>query len=378
MPSALEVAKQANKTYGVGTVEKGVRTHNSPRIPTGAFELDLALGGGIPMGRFTEIYGPESSGKTNLVLSLIRQAQHLYPDKYVVFFDAEGGLVGSWLKAWGIDTDRLLVINPDYAESIVDMAQKFIEADDVCMVVIDSLAAMTMTAEIEKSAEGAIVAGASMLIKKLMKKCGQAQNSRRKAFENGEVAIPPPALVCINQIMTKVGVMFGNPETTPGGHAPKFWAALRLRLYGKNVVDKKVSDIMPVCKATNVVIQKWKVPITAISADYEMVMVPHDGLGVGATKDWNFVEKAMRERGWLVKSKNSWLMFEEPYGTLLECRDRYYTDIDFKSKVRELLMITAKQETDLSAEGELPDEEESATQGPALPAHDPVTGEILD
>lgn len=362
---AMDVMKTAEKTYGKGTAGLGVRTYESVRCPTGIFELDLGLNGGMPYGKLIEIYGPESSGKTNLVLAVIKQLQHRHPGMYVVFIDVEGGLEGAWVKRWGIDPEFLIVVNPDYAEQAVDLAEKFINAEDVCGVFVDSLAAMVATAEIEKSAEGVIVAGNSQVVQKLVRKVGIALNTRRKAYENGETTLPPPMWVCVNQIRTQIGVMFGSPEKTPGGWAPKFWAALRIRCYGKNVVDKKVSAVMPVAKHTNIIVQKWKVPINATHIEYEMVMLAHDGLTTGQTKDWNLVEKRLKELGYLAKapgSKGGWEMFGETYQTLVDCREKYYADADFQATVRQGIIEMEKPDALISVEGELVLEDEVAPE----------------
>ncbi len=353
---AADLQAQYNKTYGKGTATRGVTVYQSLRLPTGIFEFDLGSGGGFPMGKISEVFGPESSGKTNLMLNACGQAQLLYPGSTAAIFDAEGGLEGKWMGNF-VNPDQTLVLRPDYAEAVVDMAEKLIEADDVSVVAVDSIAALVATAELEKSAEGQIMGGNSIVVQKLIRKLVAALNRANKAYENGTRPIPAPAVILINQIRHQIGVMFGSPEKTPGGFAPKFAAALRVRTYGRNIMDKKISDTMPIIKQTDAVIQKWKVPIVGNTIKYDMVTVAHKGLKVGETQAWNLVEKTLQSMGHLGKGPNGkgWVMFGEAYPTLLACREKFNADSEFRSK---LLMFLIEQALDaedsvILVEGEL-------------------------
>lgn len=211
MSSAKELMSKLKKEHGASVVTVGADGFvDYPRIPTGIFPLDLATGGGIPLGKCTVIYGMESSNKTNVTLKCIAEGQRMYPDKFAVFIDAENSLDTKWAEKLGVDVSRIMVVHPDYAEQAVDMIETFLYADDVFMVVLDSIAALTTQNEIESSAEKAVVGGASLVVGKLYRKVTVAQNQMSKS---GKI---PPAFVAINQVRTKIGVMFGDPECLRG------------------------------------------------------------------------------------------------------------------------------------------------------------------
>ena len=275
---------------------------NSDRIPTGLFPLDLALGGGFPRGRCSIIYGPESSSKTNIVLKAIASHQMLWPDKINVFFDIENSFDPDWAAQLGVQTDKLIVIKPGYAEQCVDMAESFLYSEDCGIVAIDSLAALVTTGELEASAEKGAFGGASMVTGKLARKTTLAL---QEAEKQGRY----PSLFYVNQTRFKMGVMFGDPETMPGGNAPRFQASMWLRVYGKNVMDKSVSDVMPVIKEVNFVLKKWKCPVLAASGKFEMATQAYGGLQIGQCDDFGTVseylktfgefEKADKGKGWI-------------------------------------------------------------------------------
>lgn len=354
MAGVNELMKGMNKTYGKGTVAEGVTTYQTPRLASGLFEFDLGTAGGFPIGKITEIFGPESSGKTNLAISACVEAQRAFPDRYAVFIDAEGGLEGKWMEKMGIDPSRLIVVRPDYAEAVVDMTEKFLEADDVSVVVLDSIAALVATAELEKSAESMIMGGNSIVVQKLIRKSVSALNRVNKAYDEKQREYPAPPLLLINQIRHQIGVMFGSPEKTPGGFAPKFAAAMRVRTYGKNIVDKKISNVMPIAKHTSAVIQKWKVPILGTAMEWEMVTIAHGDYVVRQTKAWNTVEKYLTAMGHLAKKpKSGYVMFEVDYPTLTACREKFNSDPDFRALVLTYLIEEGLKEGGLSVEGEI-------------------------
>ena len=186
-----------------------------PAIPTGALSLDIAVGvGGIPVGRVTEIYGPESSGKTTLALHIIAEAQKR--GGTAAFIDAEHALDVSYASRLGVDVDDLLVSQPDYGEQALEIAQVLISSNAVDIIVIDSVAALVPRAEIDGNVGDQHVGLQARLMSHALRKF------------TGILKRSNTALVFINQIRMKIGVMFGNPETTPGGNALKFYSSLRL------------------------------------------------------------------------------------------------------------------------------------------------------
>jgi len=208
---------QIDKQFGKGSIMR-LGTHRPeevPAIPTGALSLDIAVGvGGIPVGRVTEIYGPESSGKTTLALHIIAEAQKR--GGTAAFIDAEHALDVSYAKRLGVDVDDLLVSQPDYGEQALEIAQVLISSNAVDVIVIDSVAALVPRAEIDGNVGDQHVGLQARLMSHALRKF------------TGILKRSNTALVFINQIRMKIGVMFGNPETTPGGNALKFYSSLRL------------------------------------------------------------------------------------------------------------------------------------------------------
>ena len=184
-------------------------------IPTGVLALDAALGvGGVPRGRITEIYGPESSGKTTLMLSVIAQAQKL--GGTAAFIDAEHALDPSYAKKIGVDTDNLLVSQPDNGEQALDIVETLVRSNALDVVVVDSVAALVPKAEIEGEMGDSHMGLQARLMSQALRKLTAA------------VSKSNTALIFINQIRMKIGVMFGNPETTTGGQALKFYSTVRM------------------------------------------------------------------------------------------------------------------------------------------------------
>lgn len=345
MSSALDVFKKAQKDKGKAIGNVGGVFNDVERIPTGLFPFDLATGGGLPRGRCSIIYGPESSGKTNLVLLAIANYQRMYPDHWCIFFDVENSYDPKWAGVLGVNDKRIIVINPSYAEEVVDLCEQFLFAPDTGIVAIDSLAAMVTSQELSSSAEKANVGGAGLVVGKLVRKTTHAMSEAWKLKQF-------PTLIYVNQTTFKIGVMFGDPETMPGGVKPRFQANLWVRLYGKNINDPKVSKTMPVIKDTSFIIKKWKVPILSASGKFEMVTYPHSGFKPGETKDWNSVSQYLKDFDCLEKNGKGWEMLGEEYPTLEACKERIYTDKLFGMQVRQALIDRVMAKGELLAEGE--------------------------
>jgi recombination protein RecA len=184
-------------------------------VPTGSLALDIALGvGGIPRGRIMEIFGPESSGKTTLVYHLIAQVQRL--GGKAAFIDAEHAMDPTYAKTIGVNVDELLVSQPDYGEQALEISEMLVRSGAIDLVAIDSVAALTPRAEIEGEMGDSFVGLQARLMSQALRKLAGAVNRSNTA------------LVFTNQLREKIGVMFGNPEVTPGGRALKFYASVRL------------------------------------------------------------------------------------------------------------------------------------------------------
>ncbi|MHC4478816.1 MAG: recombinase RecA [Planctomycetota bacterium] len=211
------VIAQIEKQYGQGSIMQ-MDEHQYARIEgiaTGSLSLDIALGGrGIPRGRVTELYGPEASGKTTLALHVVANAQQA--GGVAAFIDAEHALDTTWAKRLGVDVSSLLVSQPDTGEQALDIAEMLIRSNSVDIIVVDSVAALTPRAEIEGDMGASHMGLQARLMSQAMRKLTAVINKSKTA------------LVFINQIRMKIGVMFGNPETTPGGRALKFYSSVRI------------------------------------------------------------------------------------------------------------------------------------------------------
>ena len=233
---ALQTAiAQIEKSYGKGTVMRlGDRPDmNVDAIPTGSLALDAALGiGGVPKGRIIEIYGPESSGKTTLALHILAQAQKMGGE--VAFVDAEHALDPVYAAALGVDTDNMLVSQPDTGEQALEITDALVRSGAVDAVVVDSVAALVPKQEIEGEMGDTFVGLQARLMSQALRKLA------------GTIAKTNCVVIFINQLRMKIGVMYGNPETTTGGNALKFYSSVRLDVRkvesikeGGNVIGNK-------------------------------------------------------------------------------------------------------------------------------------------
>ncbi|MDH7481760.1 MAG: recombinase RecA [Armatimonadota bacterium] len=229
---ALELAlSRIEKQFGKGAVMRlGEASRlNVSTISTGALALDIALGvGGIPRGRITEIYGQESSGKTTIGYHIIAEAQKA--GGIAAFVDAEHAVDATYARNLGVDVDSLLVSQPDTGEEALEIIDALVRSNAVDVVVLDSVAALVPKSEIEGEMGDSHVGLQARLMSQALRKIG------------GSVSKSNTAAVFINQVREKIGVMFGNPETTPGGRALKFWASVRLEV--RRVETLKVGNEM--------------------------------------------------------------------------------------------------------------------------------------
>jgi len=218
--AAIKIAmEQIEKQYGRGSIMRlGEKTDGKFRVealPTGSIALDLALGvGGIPRGRIVEIYGPEASGKTTIALSIIAEAQRR--GGQCAFVDAEHALDPAWAEVIGVQLDDLLMSQPDTGEQALEITETLIRSGAIDVIVVDSVAALVPRAELEGEMGDAVMGMQARLMSQALRKL------------TGAISKSKTILIFTNQIRQKIGVMFGNPETTPGGLALKFYSSVRL------------------------------------------------------------------------------------------------------------------------------------------------------
>jgi recombination protein RecA len=259
MQARIKVAlAQTEKEFGIGTVTilgKDAKPVKLKRKDSGSHLLNQILGGGYPEGRIIEVYGPESSGKTTVALHAVAMAQRLDPEKLALYVDAEHALDVNYAKALGVDLERFLLAQPDTAEEALKLVELWMEQDCVSIYVVDSVAALIPRAELEGEIGDNHVGTLARLMSMTMKKLARLTNKTNTVG------------IFINQLREKVGVMFGNPETTPGGRALKFYSSIRLDVRPM-ALEKK--DDNPYIRKTKIKAVKNKVHTPYLEAEVDI------------------------------------------------------------------------------------------------------------
>ena len=285
----LEMAKsQIERQFGKGAIMKlsDSSVRNVRAIPTGALALDLALGiGGLPRGRIVEIFGPESSGKTTLALHVVAEAQR--NGGVAAFIDAEHALDPIYAKALGVDVDELLISQPDTGEQALEIADMLIRSGALDVVVVDSVAALVPRAELEGDMGDTHVGLQARLMSQALRKLA------------GTINRSDTTAIFINQLREKIGVMFGSPETTPGGRALKFYASVRVDVRRIESIKQGTESIGNRVRAK---IVKNKVAPPFRVAEFDIMF------GEGISREGSLIDVAV-EHG-VVKKAGAWYTFD--------------------------------------------------------------------
>ena len=335
-----QAISQIEREFGKGSIMRFADSEVVPveAIPTGSLALDLALGvGGVPRGRIVEIYGHEGTGKTTLALHIVAEVQKL--GGTAVFVDVEHALDTTYARNIGVNMENLLIAQPDAGEQALEIVETLIRSGAIDLVVIDSVAALTPQAEIEGEMGDAHVGLLPRLMSKALRKLSGVTNKSQTC------------VIFTNQIRQKIGVMFGNPDTTPGGLALKFHASVRLELRrGQQIKDG--TDVLGTGVRVKVVKNKVAPPFKEVEYDVTF--------GKGISKAGNLLDIAVKQE--FVQKSGSWFSYNgERIGQGRNNVKQYLEDNpevadEIEAKIREKLALLSRPASDNGGEPEVEEE----------------------
>lgn len=319
-----------------------------PRIPTGNFPLDYALGGGFPVGRVSMCYGHKASAKTSTILKAIANAQKMcancwtfldadrkcpcrkYREPVAVYIDVEGALDFPWAQRLGVDLGKMMVSIPEYAEQTLDIADSLVRSGDVDLVALDSIAFLVPSKEIEESTEKAMMGTQPRIVGTGIRKLVSGLNAIGN--ETGR----RPTILLSNQIRMKLGVMFGNPETTPGGLAPGFATSIEAKFWaGKYEMDSSTGK--PIYATMNFRIEKNKTAPAKMEGEYKLALSDTETKKIGDVYDEEFMVSQAEKLGLLEKKGGEWHLLGEKFPSKGGAERMAMVSPEFKAKLRTVL-----------------------------------------
>lgn len=343
-----ETFSKIRKKYGEGLLMKAsdYAVQRVPRIPTSIFPLDYALGGGFPAGRVNMLYGPKSASKTTTFLKTIANAQKMcaacwqftpcecgnYREPVVAFFDVEGTLDAEWAQCHGVNTDRMLLSIPEFGEQVFDIGEGLLRSGDCDIMVVDSLAFLVPAKEVEELMEEKEFMGIQpRMIGKGIRKFIAAMNSAGN--ETGH----RPTIFFTNQIRMKLGVMFGNPETTPGGMAAGFANSVEVRVSpGKAEVDEETG--VPIAIDMRFKVEKNKCGPPKMEGEYRLYLSDNGFKKKGEIYDENIVIGFAQRMGLVTGAGASWKALGQQFGSKSAIEHEMFTNPEFSKSLRDATM----------------------------------------
>jgi recombination protein RecA len=348
---ASEIVSKIQKKWGGTALLRASddRHQRVSRIPSGIFMLDYALGGGWQAGRIHVVFGHKSSAKTTSLLKTVASAQRMcmncytfrneegycvcksYKEAVCAYLDVEGTWDHKWANALGIQTDKLLYSRPDYGEQTLDIAESLIRSGEIDMLCIDSLAFLTPAKEIEESVEKETMGVQPRLIGKGIRKFNAALSAVKNEMNR------TPTIFFTNQMRMKLGVMFGNPETQPGGMAPGFAATTEVKCWaGKYEMDD--NSARPLSVDMNFRVEKNKSGPAKMEGNYRIILSDTEVKKMGDVYDEDAILNLAQKYSIIEGHGNSWTCFGEKFGGKSIIEKRMLTEPAFKRKLADTLM----------------------------------------
>ena len=353
-----ELVKNMRARHGIRVIDVASKraVEVQLRIPTGIFQVDNALAGGFPAGRVNTVYGHKSTGKSTILCRTIGQAQKMcancwtgpkydyetgevtrehdcddFREPVIVYLDVEGTFDKAWAASVGVDLDKLLLTIPDYAEQALDIAEALVRSLEVDIVVIDSIAFLTPTKEIEESSGKALQAEQARTVGRGTRKFVAALN-----YCDNKIG-RRPTIFFTNQIRMKLGVMFGNPETQPGGYAPGFAASTEIRTSGgKYTMDKETGG--PLCVDLKFKVEKNKSSGAKMEGEYRLLLADTTLQSKGTVSDEGAMLKEAIRVGYVERAGNGWSCLGEKFKNKALLEEKLMKEPLYRQRFRETLM----------------------------------------